>query len=515
MAKHPFYRFLKNKWVIIGLIIIIIIGAISYMMTRTKAATFQYAVVSMGNVVEKVSVTGTVSPVDKADLAFEKSGVISKIYVKVGDQIKAGDPIATLDNAQDTAVMASAQATLADMSRPLTTEESAVQNANVDAAKVSLDNAGKDAVNAFHDSYVKAQGAVVNYADTFFSNPQSANPTLNVRTDSSARQTSINTQRVLVSDTLDSWFNALSVASVSTSSLDKDASNYLSDAHGYLISIKGFMADLSSMVNDLSTGNSGLPQPMIDADVAAMNTGTAALNSAVDAITSAQAELSAAQSSYDQAVSNRDLKLSGNSSQSIAAQAAKVAQAQAALNEDTIVSPIDGIVTQADPNLGEFAAAGQSGFSVQNSGFKIEAYVPEADIAKVAVGDLASSTLDAYGSYVDFPAHVVSIDPAETVLEGVPTYKVILQFVSPDARIRSGMTANLDILTHEASSVTEIPYRAIAITATSTTVRLVSSDGKSYVAIPVVTGLKGSDGTIEITSGLKEGDKVVTYVTGQ
>jgi multidrug efflux pump subunit AcrA (membrane-fusion protein) len=116
---------------------------------------------------------------------------------------------------------------------------------------------------------------------------------------------------------------------------------------------------------------------------------------------------------------------------------------------------------------------------------------------------------------VDFPAKVVMIDPAETVLEGVPTYKVTLQFIVPDARIRSGMTANLEILTHEAAGVLEIPYRAIAVNATSTTVRLVSKDGKSYAAVPIVTGLKGSDGTIEVVSGLSVGDKVVTYVTGQ
>ncbi len=104
------------------------------------------------------------------------------------------------------------------------------------------------------------------------------------------------------------------------------------------------------------------------------------------------------------------------------------------------------------------------------------------------------------------------IDPAETVLEGVPTYKVTLAFVSPDSRIRPGMTANLEIHTHEADGVIEIPYRALTSTATSTTVRVVSLDGKTYSVVPVVTGLKGSDGTIEIVSGLNPGDKVVTYV---
>jgi len=448
---------------------------------------------------EQVSVTGTVSPVNKADLAFEKSGAISKIYVKVGDTVKAGDSIALLDSASDAAALASAQATLADLSRSLTPEELAVQ-------KTALANAQKDALNAAHDGLVKAQGAIFNYTDTFFTNPQSANPVINVRTQSANIQLAIDSERVSITDVLNQWSAELAVTGSGASSADPV--KLIGDAHSRLMTIKAFMNDLSATVNALNPGNSGLAQQQIDVATAAMNNGLSGLNAAIDSVSAAQTELSTAQSNYD-------LKLSGNSSQSIASQAAKVAQAQALLAEDTITSPIDGIVTRADPNVGEFAAAGQSGFSVQNSGFKVEAFVPEADIAKVAVSDMASSTLDAYGSYVDFPAKVVMIDPAETVLEGVPTYKVTLQFIVPDARIRSGMTANLEILTHEAAGVLEIPYRAIAVNATSTTVRLVSKDGKSYAAVPIVTGLKGSDGTIEVVSGLSVGDKVVTYVTGQ
>jgi len=230
------------------------------------------------------------------------------------------------------------------------------------------------------------------------------------------------------------------------------------------------------------------------------------LNTAMDTGTGAETALSQAQSNYD-------LRLAGNSVQSIASQQAKVDQARASVDDDNIISPIDGVVTKADPNVGEFVAAGQSGFAVENDGgFKIEAYVPEADIAKVAVGDMASSTLDAYGAYVDFPAKVITIDPAETVLQGVPTYKVTLLFVNVDGRVRSGMTSNLEILTHQVVGVIEIPYRSLVVTSTSTTVRIVSTDGKSYVSSPVTVGLKGSDGTIEVTSGLNVGDKVVTYV---
>jgi HlyD family secretion protein len=491
MKKYSIFRFLKNIWFIIGLVIVII--ALGYYFThRGGAPVFESTAATTGDVIEQVSVTGTISPVNKADLAFEKSGVISRVNVKVGDTVKAGQPIASLDSAGDSAALSSAQATLADVSRSLTTQELAVQ-------QTALANAEKDAVNAAHDGLVKAQGAIFNYTDTFFANPQSANPILNVRSQSQTIQLAINNKRVSITDVLNRWSTELVNGSTGNVTV------LISDARANLSTVKSFMNDLAYIVNDLNPGNSGLTQSTIDADVAAMNAGSSALNAAIDAVSAAQTELSTTQSNYD-------LKLAGNSSQSIAAQAAKVAQAQALLAEDVITSPIDGIVTKADPNVGEFAAAGQSGFTVQNSGFKVEAYVPEADIAKVAVGDMASSTLDAYGSYVDFPAKVVMIDPAETVLEGVPTYKVTLQFVSPDSRIRSGMTANLEILTHQASGVLEIPYRALTITSTSTTVRLVGKDGKSYAAVPVTVGLKGSDGTIEVISGLNEGDRVVTYV---
>jgi len=474
--KKSRFRFFKNKWFIAAIILVLIIIGYEYFKSSSTPPNFQYTPAAIGTVTEQVSVTGTVSPVSQASLAFEKSGVISHIYVKVGDSVTAGQSIASLDSSSDQAALASAQATLADMSRSLTPAELAVQTTSLS--------------NAVHAAYVSAQSAVVNYADTFFSNPQSSNPTLTVRTDSSVTSYRLNAERSGVTDTLNKWSAELVNGT--------DIATLASDSVGYLGTIKNFLNDLAKTINTLSTGNSGLSQNAIDGAVTAMNNGLSSLNSAINSVTTAE--------------SDYNLKLAGNSSQSIQAEAAKVAQAQAQLNQDVIASPIDGIVTQANPNVGEFAAAGQSGFAVQNSGFKIEAYVPEADIAKVAAGDLASTTLDAYGAYVDFPAKVVMIDPAETVLEGVPTYKVTLQFVSPDSRIRSGMTANLEILTHKAIDVLEIPYRAVAITSTSTTVRLVSKDSKSYASVPVTTGLKGSDGTIEITSGLNPGDKVVTYV---
>lgn len=492
MKKRSFFRYIKNKYTIIGLVILVVFFGY-YITHRSKAPTFESATVVMGTVIEKVSVTGSISPLAKADLAFKKSGVISTIPFKVGDHVKRGDLVASLDNAGDIAALASAQATLADVSRALTPEELAVQ-------KTALDNAKRNALNAVHDAYSKAQGALVNYTDNFFTNPQSVNPNIVLRTDSSTVQMDINTKRIAVSDALNAWSSKLS--SVNADMVD----SFIADASKYIAVEKTFMNDLSTIVGKLNPGNSGMTQNQIDSISTTMNAGLTAFNAAMDTITSAQTSLSAAQTNYE-------LKLAGNSSQLVASQQAKVDQAQANVNDGRIYSPIDGIITKADPSVGEFVAAGQSGFSVQSDGgFKIEAYVPEADIAKVSLGNKANVTLDAYGQYVIFVATVTEIDPAETVLEGVPTYKVTLQFDKPDTRIRSGMTANTDILTHQVENVITVPTRAVVDDNGSKTIRIVNTDGKSYSAVGVTVGLKGSDGTTQIISGVSVGDKVVTYV---
>jgi multidrug efflux pump subunit AcrA (membrane-fusion protein) len=57
-----------------------------------------------------------------------------------------------------------------------------------------------------------------------------------------------------------------------------------------------------------------------------------------------------------------------------------------------------------------------------------------------------------------------------------------------------------------------IPTRAIQTEENQKFVRVVDQTGKAFVQVPVVVGLKGSNGMTEIVSGINIGDKVVTYI---
>jgi HlyD family secretion protein len=190
---------------------------------------------------------------------------------------------------------------------------------------------------------------------------------------------------------------------------------------------------------------------------------------------------------------------------------ASVLSAKAELDKTVIIAPISGTVTRQDAKVGQIDSANVILVSlISASNFEIEANIPEADIAKVAVGNTADITIDAYGSDVRFETKVVKIDPAETEIEGVATYKTTFIFTKEDERVKSGMTANIDILTAKKENVILIPTRAVSSKNNEKFVQILTGQGPEDIIITV--GLRGSDGNIEIISGVNEGDKIVTGV---
>lgn len=195
---------------------------------------------------------------------------------------------------------------------------------------------------------------------------------------------------------------------------------------------------------------------------------------------------------------------------------AAVKTAQANLDKASIKSPINGIVTDINVEKGEIVSIGNAQVVsvMSKDSFNIETNIPEVDIAKVQVGNTAELTLDAFDRTDIFLATVRTIDPAETLIEGVPTYKVVLQFEQDYESIKSGMTADIDILTAQAQNVLFVPQRSIISRNGSRYVRLLNQKpepGNIYTEIPVQVGITGG-GSAEILSGVREGESVITFI---
>ena len=126
------------------------------------------------------------------------------------------------------------------------------------------------------------------------------------------------------------------------------------------------------------------------------------------------------------------------------------------------------------------------------------------------------ATLDAYGDAVVFSAKVTQIDPSETLIEGVPTYKVSFIFITNyKNRVKPGMTADISIITNKRENVIAIKQRAIIVKDGKKTVRILTEQPEREISVEeleVSTGLYGSNGLVEITEGIREGDKVIVFM---
>lgn len=513
---------LKKPKVYIPLIVVLVVF-LGWRLSGKKTPTFSGTFTAVKrDIAQKVSVTGRVKSVSDVALAFEKSGRVSRVYHEVGEEVKAGDALVSLENADLYAQLQQAQANVNAQQAKLdalkagsSVADLRIAEVYVTNAKTALDDARRASVDALTAAQTNADDVLHNRVDGFFSNPRTSTPQFNPQSDSQLRA-SIQGARVGLDDALLLWQASLSQMTVDVTKVDFPT--YFSEAKKQLATVKSLVDLIAQSVNGLTSGT-GLTQTTIDGYKAtilaartAILTQQAAITSAEQALRSAEATLTLKQSQYDQAKAparSEDLRAQEASVESASA---SEAAAYAALEKTILRSPIAGIVTAKNVEVGEIVPANTAAVSVMSQGvYKIEASVAESDIANIRVGNKADITLDAYQD-AHFNAVATAVDPAEVIIEGVPTYKVTLNFVNKDERIRSGMTANTDIITAEVSGAILVPSRA-----------LYSKDGKRYVKMTdgkgnvleraVEVGIKDGEGNTQIVSGVKEGDVVVTSTT--
>ena len=79
--------------------------------------------------------------------------------------------------------------------------------------------------------------------------------------------------------------------------------------------------------------------------------------------------------------------------------------------------------------------------------------------------------------------------------------------MNPESRIKNGLTANIKIQTDKKSDVLTLPLYAITKEGDEVFVNKIVAKGKKQKT-PITLGLTSNDGTVEILSGLEEGDIV-------
>lgn len=498
----------------ISIVVLLIVA--SFFVFKDDKEEYEYVVVERGDLEQVVSVTGKVKPSSKVDLAFESGGRVAGLHKEVGDHVYIGQKLASLNSAQYQAQYLQAKANLeveesklSELIKGVREEEIVVQKIKVQNAEKSLIDAENNLLVKIKDSFTKSDDAVRNKTDQILDSPRSADPQIIFDT-SFILESSIEAGRVVVEDLFNTWSDSLSV----NQDILNDISDYTNAAKQNLNTINTFLENVSLAVNALSV-SSTLSQATIDGYKTDIATARTNVNTALSNLSAAEEKYRTAESNLLLEQQQLILKKAGSTHEEIKAQESKVKSAEAnvknyeALIAKTIIySPISGIITKKEVEVGEIVQSNTHILTIiSDNQFEIEAFIPEADIAKIKINDNAMITLDAYDE-IDFEAKIIFIDPAETVIEGVSTYKTKLQFMQRDDLIRSGMTANIDILTASREDIIYVPYRVIRSNG-GNFVKILGDDNE-MIKKDIKTGMRSTDGRVEIISGIKEGDKVIT-----
>jgi multidrug efflux pump subunit AcrA (membrane-fusion protein) len=298
----------------------------------------------------------------------------------------------------------------------------------------------------------------------------------------------------------DSWAKQLQQAQLNYRQAEAQLQRALNTQKAYLAGLQVLEAQVEEAKTSLAAAQAQLAQAT-DSDEPRKR----AAQAAVDA---AQAQRDIAQAQLD------SLRVEATASEIAIAQA-NVDQAQVTLDRTyltldraTLTAPFAGTIGTVSSEPGAFVGPQVPAMTLVNEGqFSIEADVDEADIGWLHVGQEVQVSLDAFTGR-GLTGKVVAILPSGTLDLGVVSYRVTVALDPTDLPLRSGMTANAEIIRERREDVLLVPNSAIWIDAKTGQTFVEKSVGDQVVIAYVEQGLV-NDEFSEIVSGLQEGDRLI------
>ncbi len=508
-----------------ALIIILVIVGMSLSLPK-KQPSYTTVAVMKGDIVQKVSVTGKTKPVHQVDLTFDQNGTIDQVNVSIGDHVKVGDVLVTLTNRELQAQLLQAQADadaaraqLAEVKKGTRFEEIQVQEQSVMNAEQSIRDAQATLYDTLKSSFTKADYAIRNQSDALFDTSHGIGemPRFKVMNQYSDLTNQITNERFRLEILLQNW-------KIQNDRLRKndDLESEATQTESYFYQIQSYLDDVSAIINNVLP-QTDLSEATLDGYKLNLSTARTTIDTAISTLSTAHEKWNSSQATLQSAQKTLDLKSSGSVPEEIDLYTAKVkssqarvAQIQAQIDKTIMRAPMDGVIVSQEARSGEVLALSSLKeilVSMMAEGYEIELNVSETDIAKIKIGNPVELRFDAFPDQM-FQSTVTFVEPGETVVQGVVYYKVKIDLDPKKIplEIRSGMSVDTDIITDKRENVLFVPQRAILRKDDKKFVRILHTSDKTQTVEEraIETGMEDSEGHVEIISGVKEVENVIT-----
>ena len=196
------------------------------------------------------------------------------------------------------------------------------------------------------------------------------------------------------------------------------------------------------------------------------------------------------------------------------------------LDDYRITAPISGLVIAREVEEGEMVVTGISSYMVGTTVFQIgdpsemivKSSISEVDVGRIKVGQDVKIVADSYPE-ISYQGRVKSIAPVGKIKQGesIVTFEAEIEILDPDAKLRQGMSCDIDIFVDRRENVLVLPVEAVfevmakdiegEDTAEVDHVVAYKWMGTEYQEIRVDVGLESSN-RVEILSGVAEGDEI-------
>jgi HlyD family secretion protein len=445
-------------WLVSAGVVVVVAAVLVIIQVRARANTassYQTVTIERGTLTATIGATGNVRANQTAIINWQTSGTVGGVNAHVGDQVTAGDVLASLSTTSLAQNVVLAQADLVTAQRNLdsvlhSSTQRAQAQLNLVNAQKSV-NSASDTLKGLTSTHQGGTSADIEYAR--------AQVTIAQQNYDQAK-----TMYDKVKDRAD------------TDSLKAQAYTALYNAQQALWRAQGNL-------NYYLLVPSGS-----DIDVA-------------------RAKLALAQAQLEDAQSEWNRLKDGPDANDVAAAQARVDAAQATINFSRLMAPFAGTITEADPMIGDQVSPGTRGFRVDDlSHLLVDVQVSEVDINSVALDQPALVTFDAVTGR-EYHGKVVDVSRVGTSVQSVVNFSVSVELTDPDADVKPGMTASVTITIQSLENVLLVPNRGVHLVNGQRVVYILRNG--QLVEIPVTLG--ASDDTMsEVISGdLSAGDALV------
>lgn len=485
----------KIVWAVIAVILVvaIVVGIMLIKSSKSKVDV-SLTTISTDTIVQTVSSTGEVSSGLNKDYTAGSIATVKEVFVKVGDQVKKGDKLATFDTS------------------------------NLDMQVANLNASYKDALAAYNTA---------------------------VENQNNAKE-----QLVIVNSAIDALNNEIAqleaemAASAQETPVSGQSSQYAEGGSGIGDIIGGGSGSIGS-----GTGSSSSQfQEQIDElinTIKELQESIEGINDRVDELTAQLESLAAGVNEIDPnsvKLTALQIELAGLTAQkelySIIAQGNTVNAQKQLVNTtkqalDTVsaaqqsldagwTADFDGTITACSITAGGQTTALETGITLENMDTRVVTIsLGEYDVKKVKVG-MQATVKTAYGTY---SGEVATIAPTATggnessIMDSVGSMAGIsglssltaqgagvectILVAEPDEDIIIGFNADVEIQTGTYSQVPCVPIESIILEKEGTYVYLYNEEDETVTKTAITTGAT-SDTAYEVLSGLSAGQKIVT-----